>query len=88
MKSSFHSSTANSSELLIHNTQLVWDPRYKTSGRIQQETPFSNSPFIFACIFVAAGTRLPSRYITMNVYSGSTIPAFRRHSTMYFLFKA
>jgi hypothetical protein len=29
-----------------------------------------------------AGTCLPSRCLAMNVYSGSTIPAFRRHVTV------
>jgi hypothetical protein len=41
-----------------------------------------NNSSIVACIFVAAGTCLPSRCLAMNVYSGSTIPAFRRHVTI------
>jgi hypothetical protein len=62
--------------------QLAWDPRYIASGRIQQKTPFTNNPLIVACVFVVAGTCLPSRCLAMNVYSGSTIPAFRRHVTI------
>jgi hypothetical protein len=57
-------------------------PHYIASGRTQQKTSFSNNPFIVACVFVAAGTCLPSRFLTMNVYSGSIIPAFRRNVTI------
>jgi hypothetical protein len=38
---------------------------------------------IVAYVFVAAGTCLPSRSLVRNVYSGSAIPAFRRHVTIY-----
>jgi hypothetical protein len=43
------------------------------------ETPFRNNLFIVDCIFVAAGKCLPSLWQTMDIYCGSTIPAFRRH---------
>jgi hypothetical protein len=34
---------------------------------------------IVACVFVVAGICLPSRCVTMNVYSDFGIPAFGRH---------
>jgi hypothetical protein len=37
---------------------------------------------VVACIFISAGTGLPSRCLAMNFYSGSAIPAFRRHVTI------
>jgi hypothetical protein len=60
--------------------------RYIASGRTQQKTSFAllypNNNSIVAYVFVAAGTCLPSRCLTMNLYSGSNIPAFRRHVTI------
>jgi hypothetical protein len=55
-------------------------------GRIQQETPFPNNPFIVACVFAAAGTCLQSRCLVINVYSGFALPAFRLFVTIYCLF--
>jgi hypothetical protein len=43
------------------------------------ENTVSNNFSIVACVFVAAGTCLPSRCLAMDVSYGSTIPAFRRH---------
>jgi hypothetical protein len=64
------------------------DPRYITSGRIQQKTPFPslwpNNTSIVAYVFVAAGTCLTSRCLAINVYSGSAIPAFMRNVTILF----
>jgi hypothetical protein len=37
---------------------------------------------IVACVFIYAENCLPSRCLAMNVYSGSAIPAFRRHDTV------
>jgi hypothetical protein len=37
---------------------------------------------IVACVFVATGICLPSRCLAMDVSSGPTIPAFRRHVTI------
>jgi hypothetical protein len=42
----------------------------------------NGSSSIVKCVFISAGTCLPSRCLAMNVYSGSAIPAFRRHITM------
>jgi hypothetical protein len=64
---------------LTQLAQLTWSPRYIVSLRTQQKTPFPNNPFLVACVFVAAGMCLPSRCLAMNVYSGSTIAALRRH---------
>jgi hypothetical protein len=68
-------------------SQPAWDPRYIASGRIQQKTPFPSlyiiNTSIAACSFVATGRCLPSRCLAMNVYSGSAIPAFRRHVTVF-----
>jgi hypothetical protein len=44
----------------------------------------NDSSSIIACVFVAAGMCLPSRCLVMDVCSGSTIPAFRRHVTVWF----
>jgi hypothetical protein len=42
------------------------------------------SPFnIFVCIFVAAGTFLPSRCLATAISSGSTIPTFTRNVTLH-----
>jgi hypothetical protein len=38
---------------------------------------------IVACVFVAAGMCLPSRYLVMNIYSDFTVPAFGRSVTIY-----
>jgi hypothetical protein len=94
VKSSLHSPTANSQLTLpipqlsancrlSARSQWAWDPRYIDSGRTQQKTPLPNSASIAACVFVAAGTCLPSRCLAMDVYSCSIIPAFRRHMTIY-----
>jgi hypothetical protein len=64
-------------------TQLAWGPCYIASGRTQQKTQFPNNPSIAACVFVDAGTCLPSRCIAMHVDYGSTIPVFRRHVTVW-----
>jgi hypothetical protein len=37
---------------------------------------------IIVCVFIAAGIRLPSRCLAVNVYSISIIPAFGRHITL------
>jgi hypothetical protein len=67
--------------------QPAWDTRYAASGRIQQKIFFSslklNNTSIVAYVFVAAGTCLQSRCLAMNMYSGSDIPTFKRHVTMY-----
>jgi hypothetical protein len=44
----------------------------------------NGSSSIVSCVFVAAGMSLPSRYLEMDVCSGSTIPAFRRHVKISF----
>jgi hypothetical protein len=75
------------------------DPRYIASGRPQQKTSFRNNSSIVievrlprrcvemavlvASMFISAGTCLPNRFLAMNVYSGSAIPAFRRHVTIH-----
>jgi hypothetical protein len=38
--------------------------------------------YIVAHVFVAAGMCLPSHCLALDVYSGSTIPAFRCHVTI------
>jgi hypothetical protein len=43
----------------------------------------NGSSFIVACVFISAGTYLPSCCLAMNVYSGSAIPPFRAHKTIY-----
>jgi hypothetical protein len=42
----------------------------------------SNSSSIVACVLIAAGKRLPSRYLATATSSGSIVPAFRRHVTL------
>jgi hypothetical protein len=41
------------------------------------------SKWIIPCLFVASGTSLPNRCLAMDYRSGSTIPAFRRHVTLF-----
>jgi hypothetical protein len=45
----------------------------------------NGSSYIVALVFIYAGIGLPSRFVPMNVYSGSAIPAFRRHVTLLLL---
>jgi hypothetical protein len=44
----------------------------------------TNNLSIVTCVSVAAETCLPSRCVAINVSSGSTILAFRRHDTIHF----
>jgi hypothetical protein len=93
MKSSLHSLIPFLQPLLNHPTADSRDSLYYYSfglasslyslGRPQQKTSFSNNPFIITYVLVAVGICLPSRCLAMNVYSGSAIPAFRCHVTIY-----
>jgi hypothetical protein len=75
-------STASSWVWTLASTpQLAWD-LYIASGRTQNKTPFSNNPSIVACVFVGAGTCLPSLCVTVNLSSGSTLEAFMRLVTV------
>jgi hypothetical protein len=47
-----------------------------------QRRCIAESYSIVACVFVAAGIYLPSRCLTMNVYSDFSIPAFGFHVTI------
>jgi hypothetical protein len=44
---------------------------------------YRNGSSILACVFISAGTCLPSRCLAINVYPASTIPAFRQHGTLF-----
>jgi hypothetical protein len=39
---------------------------------------------IIPCLFVTSGTCLPNSWLAMDFRSGSAIPAFRRHVTIYY----
>jgi hypothetical protein len=93
MKSSFHSLVLFFTTALLILFSVIQLPSQETHllsllalGRTQQKTPFPslepNSTLIVAYVFVAVGTCLPSRCLAMNVYSGSTILAFRRRITL------
>jgi hypothetical protein len=60
--------------------------KHKVSSSIttlhEPKTSPNNTPIV-ACVFIAAGTCLPSRCLAMNVSSSSTIPAFRSHVTVF-----
>jgi hypothetical protein len=45
----------------------------------------NGSSFIAECVFISAGTSLPSRCLTMNFYCGSAIPAFKNHVTIHYI---
>jgi hypothetical protein len=45
----------------------------------------NRSSSIVAYVYISSGTSLLSSFLTMNVYSGSAIPSFRRHVKMRFL---
>jgi hypothetical protein len=80
----------------LDSTLLDWTPIYNRFARTTQKTqplycredvftaPLLNdgSYLIVACVFVAAGMCLPSSYLTMDVSSDFTIPAFGRHVTV------
>jgi hypothetical protein len=42
------------------------------------------SKLIIPCLFIASGTCLPNRWLAMDFRSGSTIPIFGRHVTIYY----
>jgi hypothetical protein len=79
-----------------NSTLLHWTLLYKHFARTTQKTQplycwegvftaslhSKGSYAIVACVFVAAGMCLPSRCVTMNVYSVFTIPAFGLHVTI------
>jgi hypothetical protein len=52
-------------------------------GADPTENTVSNNSSIVACVFVVAGTCLPSRCLVMEVSSGSVTPASRRHVTLF-----
>jgi hypothetical protein len=58
-------------------------PLYCWEGVFIEPLHSNGSYSIVAFIFVAAGMFLPSRSIAVNVYSDFTIPAFRRHVTIF-----
>jgi hypothetical protein len=68
-----YSATANFGEsvnylrLPILSSQLAWDPRYISSARTQQKTPFLSNPSIVPCVFVSEGTCLLSRCLVTDV---------------------
>jgi hypothetical protein len=47
------------------------------------ENVVPNNSSIVACIFVAMEICLPCRFLAVDVSSGSTVPAFRRHVTIW-----
>jgi hypothetical protein len=68
-----------------HCFHRAWDRRYVASGRSQRKHCFHrypNNTSVVACLLVAAGTCLQRRCLAMNMYSGSTLLAFRRHVTI------
>jgi hypothetical protein len=68
-----------------HSTQLTGLSQlslpYSYFARTEQKRPFSRMTII-ACISAAVGTCLPSRCLSVDVCSGSTIPPFRRNVTI------
>jgi hypothetical protein len=48
------------------------------------ENTVYNYSSIVACIYVVAGTCVPNRCLAIDVSSGSTIPNFRHHVTIFF----
>jgi hypothetical protein len=60
-------------------------PSLYSLGVSQQKTPFPIIP-LWLLAYVTAGTSVPSRCLAMDVSSGSTIPNFRRHVTICFVY--
>jgi hypothetical protein len=72
-------------------------PRYIASRRTDRKHRFlycceavftallhnNGSYSIIACVFIAAGTFLPSRCLAKNIYCDYAIPTFGRHVTIY-----
>jgi hypothetical protein len=57
----------------------VYQPHYCWEGVFTVALHSNGSYSIVALAFVAAGMCLPSRCLTMNIYSDFTIPAFGHH---------
>jgi hypothetical protein len=73
-------------EVFGHSSIVGLGPSLCSLGVIHREHSFHrypNNTSIVACLFVATGTCLPNRCLAMNVYSEFTIPAFRRHVTIF-----
>jgi hypothetical protein len=78
--------------------RIALDPRYTASARIQQETQFPNNSYIFIemclhrrCIettvlLLLRACSFPREppCLAINVYSGFSVPDFRRHVTVYY----
>jgi hypothetical protein len=63
-----------------HLEQLVLFCFSRYHGKVLTEPV--PSKLIIPCLFFASGTCLLNRWLSMDFYSGSTIPAFRRHVTV------
>jgi hypothetical protein len=59
-----------------------WSSLYNF-GMDRIDSTASNSSCIVVCIFVAMETCLPSCFLSVDVSSGSTVSAFRRHVTVH-----
>jgi hypothetical protein len=74
------SSTGHSTQLNLNSSVISSaDP----GSSLYSFGAFINHPPILICVFVAEETCLPSRCLAVSVYSGSILPAFRRHVTIY-----
>jgi hypothetical protein len=63
---------------------LTWDPCYVASVRIHRKHSVSK---VMPLLGVVTETSFPSSCLAMYISSGCTLPAFRRHVTVYCILK-
>jgi hypothetical protein len=86
LNSSLSIATANFGKLLYNNfarTTQKTQPLYCWKGVVTAPFHSNGNYSIATSIFVAAGIRLASRCLAMNVCSDFAIPAFGRHVIMF-----
>jgi hypothetical protein len=84
----FYAATANFGNPLYNNFALTTQKTqslYCWEGLFTAPLHSNGSYLIVACVFVAAGMCLPSRFLAMPIYSDFTISAFRRHVTICYV---
>jgi hypothetical protein len=69
----------------LERTTQKTQPLYCWEGVFRASLPSNGSYSIVACVFVAAGICLSSRYLVIDVYSEFAIPPFERHVAILFL---
>jgi hypothetical protein len=86
-RNSTNSSQLNSSLCKFARTMKKTQPLYCWEGVFTALLHNNGSYLIVACVFVVAGTCLPSCSLAVNVYSDYTVPVFGRRAMLWTGFK-